>query len=138
MINSRDRSRCKSPAAQRGFCILAFLAIFSCIGIFGVKFTLQYIWPNLAGVTEINLPFLVLEQVGLLFLIIWLTMFFVAVAFYLVIIGDGIKAQFPRLNYAFVILGLLIMVGIGSLLFPNSIAVHQTFKNWRQTLATTN
>lgn len=121
--------------ATGGATLFFFLAIISTIGIFGVKFTLQYIWPNLAAVTQINFPFLVLEQVGLLFLIIWLTMFFAAVAFYLVIIGDGIKAQFPGMNYNLISVGLLIAVGIGSMLFPNSIAVHQAFKNWRQALA---
>ncbi len=116
-----------------GFTLLVFLTeIVGTIGVFGAAYTERFIWPNLALIQRINLPYLVLEQVGPLFLIVWLTMFLVATAFFFSLLGNGITQICSKLNYPIVILVLLLLVGGSALLFPNSSTVTRWFADFRQ------
>jgi spore germination protein len=108
------------------------LAIVGAIGVFGDRYTRYYPWPELNLVNHVNIPFLSLEQVGLLFLIVWLTTFFVACAFYLYLTTKGLTRQFPIFKYRWTLLTLLMVIGVGALAFPNTPWVHARFTQIRQ------
>lgn len=115
-----------------GMALLIFiLAIVSTIGVFGATYTQYYAWPELNAVNHVNIPFLSVEQAGLLFLIVWLTTFFVACAFYLYLVAQGLTLQFPALKYRWVLIGLLLLIGVSGFLFPNAPLVHTWFTSFR-------
>ena len=58
--------------------IIFVIGVLGSIGTFGADFIVQLNWPILAAIRWINIPDLVLEQVGLIFLVVWITMFIVA------------------------------------------------------------
>lgn len=108
--------------------LLLIIGVITTIGTFGASVTTRYIWPNLASVHRLSIPYLVLEQIGLLFIIVWLTMFIVGTAFYFSLIAGGLKEQFPVLNYRYTVIILLILVGGGGfLLFPNIYRLNMAF-----------
>jgi hypothetical protein len=53
--------------------LLFLLELLGTIGVFGATFLQRFTWSNLALVQRINIPYLVLEQIGPLFLVVWLT-----------------------------------------------------------------
>ncbi|HEX3048747.1 MAG TPA: endospore germination permease [Bacillota bacterium] len=110
---------------------LFFTTVLGTIGVFGATLTERLIWPNLVLVHRISIPFLVLEQVGLLFLIVWLTIFLIAGSFYFSVIAAGLKQQFPKLNFRWTVIGLLILVGGFGLLIPNGAIVNWLFDRIR-------
>lgn len=110
------------------------LGVIGAIGVFGAELTPRFAWSEFASVHQINIPFLVLEQVGLVFLIIWLTMFFVAVSFYFSIVARALRQHFPVLSYRWTVMTLLTLVFIGTLLFPNAITAHAMFTLFRRWL----
>jgi hypothetical protein len=78
-------------------------------------------------VHRISIPYLVLEQVGLLFLIVWLTLFLIAGSLYFAAIAGGLKQQFPKLNFQWTVIGLLVLVGAFGLLIPNGVTANWFF-----------
>lgn len=112
--------------AAGGAAAVFFIEVLGTIGVFGSRFTQYFNWSNLVLVHRVHLPFLVIEQVGVLFVIVWLTMFAVGCAFYLVLIAGGLRQQFPRLSHGWIVAGLLVLVGAGALALPNA-AVKQAF-----------
>lgn len=106
---------------------LFFTTVIGTIGVFGAPLTERFIWPNLVLIHRISIPYLVLEQVGLLFLIIWLTLFLIAGSYYFTIIAGGLKQQFPKLNFGWTVIGLLVLVGTLGLLIPNSAVLNWIF-----------
>ena len=104
--------------------LLAFLGT---VGSFGAEYTMTFSWSEVAATNHINIPFLIMEQMGLLFMIVWITTFFSTKALYFYILGSGLKNQFPRLNYRWTVIVLLVLVGCGAMLFPNSIVVREAF-----------
>lgn len=117
-----------------GVAVLLFLTtVVGNIGVFGAALTERFAWPNLVMVHRISIPYLVLEQVGLLFLIVWLTFFLIAGSAYFAVVADGLKQQFPKLNFRWTVIGLLVLVGGLDLLIPNSAIVNWLFdlvRNW--------
>lgn len=118
-------------AVMGGITVIFFLTILFTIGVFGASFIKMFNWPVLNVVGRINIPFLAMEQMGLLFLIVWLTMFFTAISFYIYIVANGLKQQFPRLNYRLTTTGIILLVGISGLFFPNATVSHQLFRSFR-------
>lgn len=106
---------------------LFFTTVLGTIGVFGAPLTERFIWPNLVLVHRISIPYLVLEQVGLLFLIVWLTIFLIAGSFYFSIIAGGLKQQYSKLNFGGTVIGLLVIVGFLDMLIPNGAVVNQIF-----------
>lgn len=121
---------CASIIATASF----FIAAVGAIGVFGAELTQRFAWSEFANVQQINIPYLVLEQVGLMFLIIWLSMFFVATSFYFVIIARSLQQQFPKFSYRWTVSAILILVAIGALLFPNAVFSHSIFTFLRRWL----
>jgi spore germination protein len=116
-----------------GVAILLFLiTVAGNIGVFGAPLTARFTWPNLVMVHRISIPYLVLEQVGLLFLIVWLTLFLIAGSSYFTVIAGGLKQQFPKLNFRWTVIGLLVCVGGLGLLIPNAAAVNWIFDRVRR------
>ncbi len=107
---------------------LLVIGVITTIGTFGASVSTRFIWPNLASVHRLSIPYLVLEQIGLLFIIVWLTMFIIGTSFYFSLIAGGLKEQFPVLNYRYTAIALLILVGGGGfLLFPNIYRLNSVF-----------
>jgi len=124
------------PALSAAFiAALSFLlGILGAIGSFGAELTPRFAWSEFATVQQINIPFLVLEQVGLIFLIIWITMFFVAVSFYFSVVARSLGRQFPGFNYRWTVAVLVLLVLAGTLLFPDAITAHALFTLFRRWL----
>ncbi|HOJ77709.1 MAG TPA: endospore germination permease [Bacillota bacterium] len=112
--------------------LLFLLEIIGGIGVFGSEYVQKFIWPNLALIKCINIPYLVLEQIGPVFLIVWITVFIVGGGFYMYIVANGLQQLFPRLNYKLLVLTLLVIVGIGGLIFPNAVLVGYLFEMIRR------
>ncbi|HEX3044873.1 MAG TPA: endospore germination permease [Bacillota bacterium] len=112
--------------------IIVLLGVIGTIGIFSAPVTERFSWPNLEAVHTLSVPYLVMEQFGLLFIIVWLTMFFIGTSFYFNLVADGLKQQIPVLNYRYTVLGLLILVGVGGfVIFPNIYRVNSAFTTLR-------
>lgn len=107
------------------------LSIVGTLGVFGSRYTQYLAWPSLTGINRINIPFLAMEQVGLLFLIVWLASFFVACAFYIYLIVQGLTFQFKSLRYPWTLIAVLVLVGGLGFLFPNMHWVHAWFTTLR-------
>jgi spore germination protein (amino acid permease) len=111
---------------------LLLLGVISTIGVFSATVTQRFIWPNLESVHSLSIPYLVMEQFGLLFIIVWLTMFLIGTSFYFALLAGSLKQQFPILNYQYTTIGLLIFVGVtGLMLFPNIYRLNSTFTSLR-------
>ncbi len=95
-------------AAVGSTLIVLLIGTVGTIGAFGADYTQQLNWPNLVQVHNISIPFLVLEQVGVLFIIVWLTMFIIGMGLYLNIVAEGIQSQF-KLGYQWVLPGLAVV-----------------------------
>lgn len=106
---------------------LFFTTVIGTIGVFGAPLTERFTWPNLVLVHRISIPYLVLEQVGLLFLIVWLTLFLITGSFYFSVIAGGLKQQFPKLNFGWTVIGVLVLVGGIGLIIPNGAVVNWIF-----------
>lgn len=112
--------------------LLLFLSVVGSIGIFSAPVCQRFIWPNLEAVHSLSIPYLVMEQFGLLFIIVWLTMFLIAVSYYFVILAGGLTQQFPVLNFHYTIIGLLVLTGIsGLMVFPNTYWLNTVFTSIR-------
>ncbi|HEX3048752.1 MAG TPA: GerAB/ArcD/ProY family transporter [Bacillota bacterium] len=125
------------PALSAGFiAALSFLlGVLGAIGSFSAELVPRFAWSEFATIQQINVPFLVLEQVGLIFLVIWLTMFFTATSFYFSAVARSLGRQFPALNYRWIVAVLLVIVLTGTLLFPDAITAHNMFTLLRRWLA---
>ncbi len=107
---------------------IILMGVVGTIGVFSAPVAQRFIWPNLDAVHTISIPYLVMEQFGLLFIIVWLTMFLIGTSYYFTFLAAGLKQQFPILNYQYTILGLLILVGVGGLIiFPNVYRLNPAF-----------
>ena len=78
------------------------LGFIGTVGIFGIEYTQSFNWPELTATNHVNIPILGIEQLGLLFLIVWLASFFATKAFYTYIVASGSKQQFPVLKYRWI------------------------------------
>lgn len=103
------------------------LAFIGTIGNFGAEYTLSFAWPEIMATNHISIPFLVLEQMGLLFLIIWITSFFGANTLNVYIVAGGLRMQFPKLKYSWTVIFLLLVTGVAAMLFSNAILVREVF-----------
>lgn len=111
--------------------IVFLIEILGVIGVFGAAFAQRFTWSNLALIHRINIPYLVLEQIGPLFLVVWLTMFLCSMAFNFYLVAGGVNQLFPRWNYRLLVLILLAIVGISGLFLPNMSLVTRIFTVYR-------
>jgi spore germination protein (amino acid permease) len=111
--------------------LLFLLEILGTIGVFGATFLQRFTWSNLALIQRINIPYLVLEQIGPLFLVVWLTMFLCSMAFNFYLVAGGVNQLFPRWNYRLLVLILLAIVGVSGLFLPNMSLVTRIFTVYR-------
>jgi spore germination protein len=108
-----------------------FLAFIGTVGIFGAKYTQSFNWPELPATNHVNIPFLGIEQLGLLLLIIWLTTFFATKTFYAYIVASGSKQQFPVFKYRWITIVILFLAGVIGLNLHSNTAIHQFFAQTR-------
>src|SRR5690554_3506823 len=111
-----------------------FLGIVGAIGVFGAELTQKFNWSEFVAVQHIYITLLVLEQVGLLFLTIWTSLFFVAVAFLFSVVAKSLRQQFSFLDYRWTCIGLLLLVGTAVLLFPDDFISRTVFTEYRRWL----
>ena len=135
-LNQKPQKLHTAALCAVGIASLSFLlGIVGAIGTFGAELTQHFEWSEFAAVHHINVVFLVLEQVGLLFLVIWLSMFFVGVAFYFSIIAKSIQQQCSVFHYRPTCIVLIILVGVAVLFFfPNDFVSHTVFTVLRRWL----
>ena len=127
----------KDPAKLRPISLICavimlfflLLAVIGTIGVYGAPLTIKFTWPIFEEIRHINMPYLVLEEVGLLFLIVWFTMFFVGCSVYFYTLAHGLRQQFPLLNYQWTVVGLVLLVGAGALAFPD-LATNTAWFTW--------
>jgi spore germination protein (amino acid permease) len=102
-----------------GQTVILFFTMIIVIGVFGAVNVQTYIWPIFEVDRRIDIPLLVFNQVGLLFLIVWFTMFLVGFSFYLYVFASSMKQQFEKLNYLWCLIGILVLIQAGGMLIPN-------------------
>jgi spore germination protein len=117
--------------AAGGASLFFLLEILGTIGVFGANFLQRFTWSNLALIQRINIPYLVLEQIGPLFLVVWLAMFITSMAFNFYLVAGGVKQLFPRWNYRLLVLILLAVVLAGGLFIPSMSLVTRIFSVYR-------
>ncbi|HEX2953527.1 MAG TPA: GerAB/ArcD/ProY family transporter [Bacillota bacterium] len=128
-------NRIKKPAkfgpaifgALGGIFPIYLLAFIGTVGNFGAEYTQSFAWSEVVATNHINIPYLILEQVGLIFLILWITTFFATMTLVVYTLGSGLKSQIRALNYRWTVVGVLAVAGVGAMLFPNSIVVREAF-----------
>jgi spore germination protein len=111
--------------------LIFIMAIIGSIGVFGAAYTQHFSWPEINALNRIDIPILALEQAGLLFLIVWLTSFFVSCSFYVYLVVQGLTEQFPVLKRRWILPATLVFIGVVGLLAPNSQLVHTYFTSIR-------
>ena len=111
---------------------ILFLSALGTIGVFGAEFAGEFLWPSLAAIHRVSFPYLLVEQPSLVFLLVWLVAFFVAVSFYLHLVARGLGENFPRLPYRPTVAALAFAVGVGGLLLPNVAVVETIFEILRR------
>ena len=99
--------------------VILFLTVLIVIGVFGAVNVQSYIWPVFEADRRIDIPLLAFNQVGLLFLIVWLTMFLIGFAFYLYLFASSLHLQFPRVQYLWLLVGVTAVIQAGATLIPN-------------------
>lgn len=103
--------------------LLLLLSVVSAVGVLGAPVITALDWPILELVRRVALPYLILEQVGPLFAIVWITLFIVGNAFMFYFLGTGLSLQFSKLDYRLAILGVSIIILIEGIItmthFPN-------------------
>lgn len=94
------------PASVKrvGFWVLSlsvpfyFLAAFGTIGVFGPTITHQLAWPTVEFFHTLELPVILLEQAGLLFIITWLGFMLVGIATAIFFTGQELANLLPRVR----------------------------------------
>jgi Spore germination protein. len=99
--------------------LIAFLSIAIVTGVFGDIGLQSYIWPVFEVIRRIDIAFLALDQVGIIFLIVWFTAFLIGLSLMLYIFGSGMEEQFKKLDYRWCLLAGILVVGTGAILIPN-------------------
>lgn len=115
-----------------GNLFLLLLSVISIIGVFGAPVIAALDWPILELVRRVALPYLILEQVGPLFVIVWITLFTVSIAFMFYFLGIGFSLQFSKPDYRLAILGISIIAMIEGIMIPTHFFNHQIYEVSRQ------
>lgn len=112
--------------------VIFFMAVTGTIGKFGADFTLNFNRPHLASIGAVSIPYLVIEQLGVVFLILWIVFFFVGAGFYTHVVVKGMQTFFPGLRYRWAAAAALLAVWVIGLFFPNTVMVQSTFQLFRR------
>lgn len=107
--------------------VIIFCSIAIVVGIFGASGAQSYIWPVFEAIRRNNIPLLALNQVGLIFLIVWFTMFLTGLSFMLYLYASGIARQFKNLNYHWCLGGTILITALGTGLIPTAFCDIQVF-----------
>lgn len=99
---------------------LFFLTIIGTIGAFGPKMTAKITWPAVEFFNIIDLPIILLEQVGLIFIITWYAFVFIILAQAFFILGHLISTAFPAFKLKWATITAALIITIVTLLLPQS------------------
>ncbi|HEX3048485.1 MAG TPA: endospore germination permease [Bacillota bacterium] len=108
------------------------LAICETIAIFGADTTTKFFVPTMEAIRMINFHYIIIEEAGLLFLIVWLTTYYTSISYYLQTVAHGIGQIFPRIKYNWAVIGLGVVAWICGLFIPNSFIVVNWFIQLRK------
>ncbi len=97
---------------------LFFLTLLGTIGAFGPEMTAKFTWPPVEFFHIIDLPFLLLEQSGLIFIITWYVFIFVVLSQAHFILGHLISTAFPVIKLRWAIYSAALIITIVTLLLP--------------------
>lgn len=111
---------------------LLLLSVIAIIGVFGAPVIAALDWPILELVRRVALPYLILEQVGPLFVIVWVTLFIVGIALMFYFLGIGLSLQFSKLDYRLAILGISIIAMVEGIIIPLHFSNHQIYEVTRK------
>ncbi len=99
--------------------LITFVSFSIVIGVFGDIGLQSYAWPVFEVIRRIDISFLALDQLGVIFLIIWFTALLIGLSLVFYILGGGLSQQFSKLKYWWCLLGSISIVGIGTLWIPS-------------------
>lgn len=117
--------------AAFGATAVTVLELIGSVGTFGASYVQRFNWPTLASMRTISYPYLILEQSGLLFTVVWGTMLFAACAFYATLAAEGVRQTFPPIGYPWAAGGLLAVVLVGILAFHDAFVARNAFRVFR-------
>ncbi|NLY76148.1 MAG: GerAB/ArcD/ProY family transporter [Firmicutes bacterium] len=112
--------------------LLLLLSVVSAVGVLGAPMITALDWPILALVRRVALPYLILNQIGPLFVIVWMTLFIVGIAFMFYFLGTGLSLQFSKLNYRLAIFGISIIILIEGIITTPHFINHPFYEITRQ------
>jgi spore germination protein BB len=108
------------------------LAVSGTIAVFGADTTAKFFVPTLEAIRMINFHYIIIEEAGLLFLIVWLTTYYTSISYYLQTVAHGIAQIFPRVEFNWAVIGLGVTAWICGLFVPNSFIVVDWFIQLRK------
>ena len=132
LLSKPDKLKLISGGVLASHTLVLFINIFLMIGIFGSTGIQTYLWPVIEANCRESMPLLVLDQMGLLFLIVLFTMFLSGLSFIFYLIGSGLQQQFQKLDYRWCLGGVVLVAWIGTILIPNLIYDDQVIKIFRR------
>ncbi len=112
-----------------GICFpLFFLATIGIIGTFGPTVITKMAWPSVEFFHVIDVPFLLLEQAGLFFLITWLAFLYVAETLGIYLTSHELNFIWPKmkLNWLIMVVAVIILIIAG---LPMDIVTMVNFTN---------
>lgn len=116
-----------------GNVFLLLITVISTVGVLGPPMIAALEWPIFEVIRRVALPYLVLEQTGPLYIIVWLTLFMVGAAFMFYFFGYGLHCQFPKLKYRLFLIGILLIVLVEGILIPTNfvnLSIFSGTRNW--------
>ncbi|HBF38806.1 MAG TPA: hypothetical protein DDW50_15995 [Firmicutes bacterium] len=99
--------------------LLTFFSVAIVIGVFGDIGLQSFVWPVFEAIRRIDVSFLALDQVGIIFLIVWFTVFLTGLSLMLYISGSEINQQFKKLDYRWCLWGSTLIIGAGAISIPS-------------------
>lgn len=104
---------------------VVFVQVFGAIGTFGPVGIRRYVWPPMEYVHVVDLPVLLLEQLGPVMIIVWQVLMFCAMNFGYAGIAFGFSRMVKRLSYKACVLALSPIGFIVSLLPTNIVRLRE-------------
>jgi hypothetical protein len=89
---------------------LFFLTIFGTIGTFGPQLINQFAWPEVEFFRVIDLPYLLLEQAGLIFIITWFVFIFVTISHGFFVLPNELSILWPKIKLKWFSISIAILV----------------------------
>jgi spore germination protein KB len=105
------KSVLKTGLASIGITLPLFiLTVFGTIGTFGPQLISRFAWPEVEFFRVIDLPYLLLEQAGLIFIITWFAFIFVTISHGFFVLPNDLSLLWPKVNRKWFSIGIAMLV----------------------------